>query len=227
MTTPRPLNLYTLPSWSVAAPILALAGLLLGKPSGIALAIPIGLLLAAAIMAAVYHAEVLAHYVGEPFGTLLLALAVTIIEASLIVSIMLSEGAGSQTLARDTLMAALMITINGIIGICLLAGGQRHHEQNYTQAGVSAGLAMLATLSVLVLVLPNFTTAASGAFYSPKQLVFVAVISMLVYATFVVAQTIRHKDHFVHHIEDAAITRTRPRCRGRRRSPRPACCWSR
>ncbi|MCP9221873.1 ionic transporter y4hA [Erythrobacter sp. LQ02-29] len=203
MTTPRPLNLYTLPSWSVAAPILALAGLLLGKPSGIALAIPIGLLLAAAIMAAVYHAEVLAHYVGEPFGTLLLALAVTIIEASLIVSIMLGEGAGSQTLARDTLMAALMITINGIIGICLLAGGQRHHEQNYTQAGVSAGLAMLATLSVLVLVLPNFTTAASGAFYSPKQLVFVAVISLLVYATFVVAQTIRHKDHFVHHIEEA------------------------
>jgi len=116
---------------------------------------------------------------------------------------MLSEGAQAQALARDTLMAAIMITINGIIGICLLAGGRRHHEQRYTQSGVSAGLAMLATLSVLTLILPNYTISASGAFYNSQQLVFVAIISLLIYATFVVAQTIRHRDHFLHHIPDA------------------------
>lgn len=194
---------YGLSAWSVLAPLLAVAAVALGKPDDLASSLIIGLLLGAAIMAAVYHAEVLAHYLGEPFGTLVLALAVTIIESSLIVSIMLSEGAQAQALARDTLIAAIMITINGIVGICLLAGGKRHHEQRYTQSGVSAGLAMLATLSVLTLVLPNYTTSASGAFYSSQQLVFVAIVSLLIYATFVVAQTIRHRDHFLHQIPEA------------------------
>lgn len=162
------------------------------------LALAMALVLAAVIMAAVYHAEVLAHYLGEPFGTLVLALAVTVIETSLIVSIMLSEGAQAETLARDTLMAAVMITINGIVGICLLAGGTRHHEQSYTRSGVSIGLAMLATLAVLTLILPNHTTSAVGPFYSFAQLAFVAVISLVVYATFVVSQTIRHRDHFLY-----------------------------
>ncbi len=194
---------FGLARWAVAAPLLALAGIAIGKPESLVLALLVGLLLGAAIMAAVYHAEVLAHYLGEPFGTLVLAVAVTIIEVSLIVSIMLGDGGQSQTLARDTLMAALMITINGIVGICLLAGGRRHHEQAYTQSGVSAGLAMLATLSVLVLVLPNYTTSARGAFYSDQQLIYVAVISLIVYGTFVLAQTIRHRDHFLYQIEDA------------------------
>ena len=195
--------LFGLTAWSVIAPVVALAAVMLGKPEGLATSLVIGLLLGGAIVAAVYHAEVLAHFLGEPFGTLVLALAVTIIECSLIVSIMLGEGAQAQALARDTLIAAIMITINGIVGICLLTGGQRHHEQHYTQSGVSAGLAMLATLSVLTLVLPNYTTSASGAFYNSQQLVFVAIISLLIYATFVVAQTIRHRDHFLHHIPEA------------------------
>lgn len=195
---------FGLKVWAVAAPALALAALLVGKPSSLALAVVCAIALCGAIMAAVYHAEVLAHYLGEPFGTLTLALAVTVIEVSLIVSIMLGEGAagGAQSLARDTLIAAIMITINAIVGICLLAGGRMHHEQSYTQSGVSAGLAMLATLSVLTLVLPNFTTSAAGAFYSPQQLVFVAVVSLVIYGTFVMAQTIRHRDHFLHIIED-------------------------
>ena len=100
----------------------------------------------------------------------MLAVAVTVIEVSLIVSIMLGEGAQAQALARDTLIAAIMITINAIVGICLLAGGRIHHEQSYTQSGVSAGLAMLATLSVLTLILPNFTTSAPGAFTKPSSL---------------------------------------------------------
>jgi Ca2+:H+ antiporter len=193
---------FGLAPWSVIVPLLGLAALLLGKPAGLALPILLGMLLGAVIMAAVYHAEILAHYLGEPFGTLVLAFAVTVIETSLIVSIMLSEGGGAQTLARDTLIAAIMITINGIVGICLLAGGRRHHEQSYTQSGVSAGLAMLATLTVLTLVLPNYTTSARGAYYSSSQLAFVAVVSLAVYVTFVVAQTIRHRDHFLHPEED-------------------------
>lgn len=203
---------FGLAPWSIVFPLLGLTALALGKPHGLTLVVIVGALLAAIVMSAVYHAEVLAHYLGEPFGTLVLALAVTVIETSLIVSIMLSDGA--PTLARDTLIAAIMITINGIVGICLLAGGRRHHEQSYTQSGVSAGLAMLATLAVLTLVLPNFTTTARGPFYSPTQLAFVAVISLVVYGTFVVAQTIRHRDHFLNpeeddHAHEAPVTRTK------------------
>lgn len=201
---------FGLAPWSIAVPLLGLAAIALGKPSSFTLVAVIAILLAAIVMTAVYHAEVLAHYLGEPFGTLVLALAVTVIETSLIVSIMLSDGA--PTLARDTLIAAIMITINGIVGVCLLAGGRRHHEQSYTQSGVSAGLAMLATLAVLTLVLPNFTTSARGPFYAPSQLTFVAVVSLVVYGTFVVAQTIRHRDHFLHpeeddHAHEAPVTR--------------------
>lgn len=203
---PGPLRLlFGLRAWSVVMPLLALAAIAFGKPAdGLAVAV-LAVLLGGAILAAVYHAEVLAHYLGEPFGTLTLALAVTVIETSLIVSIMLSEGGQAQALARDTLIAAIMITINGIVGICLVAGGKAHHEQSYTQQGVSAGLAMLATLSVLTLVLPNFTTSAGGPFYNSQQLVFVAVVSLIIYATFVLAQTIRHRDHFLYQIDDADI----------------------
>lgn len=199
--TPR-FPTFGLAAWSIAVPVLAIAALALGKPSSVAVTLVLAVVLGAAVVAAVCHAEVLAHYLGEPFGTLVLAFAVTVIETSLIVSIMLGGGAGVQTLARDTLIAAIMITINGIVGICLLAGGQRHHEQSYTQSGVSHGLAMLATLAVLTLVLPNYTTSAEGAFYTTSQLAFVAVVSLVVYATFVVAQTIRHRDHFLHPEED-------------------------
>lgn len=218
-TRPALRNLFGLSAWFVALPLFALGAVAFGKPeSGVGVAIA-ALLLGGAVMAAVYHAEVLAHYLGEPFGTLTLALAVTVIETSLIVSIMLSEGSAAQALARDTLIAAIMITINGIVGICLLAGGQAHHEQRYTQQGVSAGLAMLATLAVLTLVLPNYTTSAPGAFYNAKQLVFVAVVSLIIYGTFVVAQTIRHREHFLHdagdtddgddHAHEAPVTRAK------------------
>lgn len=208
-------KLFGLRTWAVVVPVLALLAVAIGKPGDGGITAIIAVLLAGAIMAAVYHAEVLAHFLGEPFGTLTLALAVTVIETSLIVSIMLSEGSAAQALARDTLIAAIMITINGIVGICLLAGGRRHHEQSYTQSGVSAGLAMLATLAVLTLVLPNYTTSVAGAFYNPKQLVFVAVVSLVIYATFVGAQTIRHRDHFLHsteesdHAHEAPVHRTK------------------
>lgn len=194
---------FGLPLWTILAPLLGMGAIALGKPGDPITTLLIAGLLGAAIMAAVYHAEIIAHFVGEPFGTLILALAVTVIEVSLIVSIMLAGGEDTELLARDTLIATIMITINGIIGLCLLVGGRRHLEQAYTQAGVSAGLAMLATLSVLTLVLPDFTETTPGPSYSPSQLLFVAVVSVIVYATFVLAQTIRHRDYFIHQIAEA------------------------
>jgi Ca2+:H+ antiporter len=188
---------FGLARWAAIVPILGIAVLALGKPDNGLLVTLLGAVLAGVIVSAVYHAEVLAHYLGEPFGTLLLAFAVTVIETSLIVSIMLGDGGSTQTLARDTLIAAIMITINLMVGMCLVLGGGKHHEQGYTRSGVSVGLAMLATLSVLTLVLPNYTTSARGPFYTSAQLGFVAVISLVIYATFVVAQTIRHRDHFL------------------------------
>lgn len=187
-----------LPLWTVVAPVLAGLALLLGKPASPALAALDAALLGAAVLAAVHHAETVAHAVGEPFGSLVLALAVTVIETSLIVSIMLTEGAAAAPLARDTLFATVMIVMNGIVGLCLLVGGGRHHEQGFTRSGVGAGLAMLSTLAVLVLVLPNYTVTRAGPVYAPTQLVFVGVVSLVIYASFVFAQTVRHRDHFRH-----------------------------
>lgn len=139
VTAPAPgFPFFGLAPWAAIIPLVALLTLALVPAHGAGL-IPLAVLLGAAIMAAVYHAEVLAHYLGEPYGTLVLALAVTVIETSLIVSIMLGEGASAQALARDTLIAAIMITINAIVGVCLLVGGSRHHKQSYTQSGVTLG----------------------------------------------------------------------------------------
>lgn len=178
--------------------MLGLAALLLDPSASVWLGALVATILVGAVLAGVHHAEAIAHQVGEPFGTLLLAVAVTVIETALIISLMLADGPGEAALARDTVFAALMIVLNGIVGLCLLAGGSKHHEQQFTRYGVSAGLAMLAVLSILTLVLPNFTTSMSGPYYSPAQLLFVATISLIIYATFVVAQTVRHREYFLH-----------------------------
>lgn len=190
--------IQALPRWTVIAPLLGLVAVLFDPSGSVMLATMASLILIAAVIAAVHHAETIAHQVGEPFGTLILAVAVTVIETSLIISMMLSDSPGEAGLARDTIFAALMIVMNGIIGLCLLAGGSLHHEQQFTRYGVSAGLAMLATLSILTLVLPNYTTSEAGPYYTDGQLVFVALISLVIYATFVVAQTVRHREYFLH-----------------------------
>ncbi|OWK28134.1 calcium:proton antiporter [Sphingomonas mucosissima] len=154
-------------------------------------------ILIGAVLAAVHHAEVVAHRVGEPFGTLILAIAVTVIEVSLIVSLMLSESGEASTLARDTVFAAIMIILNGIVGLCLMAGGLRHGEQRFTLRGVSAMLAVLTALVVLSLVLPNYVTSVAGPIYAPVQLIFVAVVSLFLYLMFVLVQTVRHRDYFL------------------------------
>jgi Ca2+:H+ antiporter len=189
---------HALPVWSIAFPILGIAAVLvplksLGMP-GTILAI---VALVGSVISAVHHAEVVAHRVGEPFGTLVLAVAVTVIEVSLIVSMMLAGESDVTTLARDTVFAAIMIILNGIIGVCLLAGGLRHHEQRFTLRGMSAALCVLAAMSVLSLVLPNYVTSAPGAAYAPSQLLFVAFVSLILYGTFVMVQTVRHRDYFL------------------------------
>ena len=206
-TSPRAW-LADLPLWTILAPIIAgivLAAATLGVGlSGIFVGV-IALALAGSVFAAVHHAETVAHRVGEPYGTLVLALAVTLIEVALIVSLMIAGGSEAAALARDTVFAAVMIILNGIIGLCLLVGGLRHNQQTFSLDGVSASLVALAAIVVLTLVFPNYTITAPGPVYSPSQLMLIAVVSLVIYGAFVFAQTIGHRRIFVADEADAAL----------------------
>jgi Ca2+:H+ antiporter len=188
-----------MPWWAWAWPLLAwvvlAATFAVGK--GGALAAAAAVVLVATVFSAVYHAELVAHRIGEPFGTLVLALAVTVIEVALIVSVMLGGGPDSASLARDTVFAAVMIILNGVIGLSLLIGGAWHHEQGFQAQGANAALAVLAALVTLSLVLPNYTTSAAGPVFSASQLAFAGVVSLVLYGTFVFVQTVRHQEYFL------------------------------
>jgi len=149
------------------------------------------------VIAAVHHAEVIAHRVGEPFGTLILALAVTVIEASLILSMMIAGGKDMATLPRDTIYAATMIICNGVVGVCLLVGGLAHREQTFRVEGSGAGMAALIAMATLTLALPAFTTTTPGGTYSTSQLLFLAATSAALWAVFVFIQTVSHRDYFL------------------------------
>src|SRR6187399_3055994 len=188
-----------MPWWAWTWPVLAWVMLLVtpfAGPGGL-VAAAAGVALITTVFAAVYHAEVVAHRTGEPFGTLVLAVAVTVIEVALIVSVMIAVPTGKAALARDTVFAAVMIVCNGIVGICLLWGGARHHEQGFQVHGASAALAVLAALTLLTLVLPNFSTTAPGPVFSTSQLVFAGIVSLVLYGSFVFVQTVRHRDYFL------------------------------
>jgi Ca2+:H+ antiporter len=188
----------TAPVWSIAAPIVGgilLAGVATGFGGGGYSALAVAGLVAC-ILAGVYHAEHLAHLLGEPYGTMVLAIAVTVIEVGLIVTLMVAGGQGTETIARDTVYAAIMIILNGIVGVCLLMGALRHHEQEFTLQGASAALTTLAAISVLTLVMPNFT-GTPGPYYSKIQLADVAGSTLLLYATFALVQGLRHREHFL------------------------------
>ena len=193
-------RIASLPVWSMATPVfgwLVLAGAWMGWADSYLLLVAAAL--TGSVLAAVHHAEVIAHRVGEPYGTLLLALAITAIEVALIVVLMIVGGPTASALARDTVFAAVMIILNGIIGLCLLVGSIRHGEQRFGLYGVNASLATLAAIVVLTLVLPNYTTSTPGPDYSPAQLGFIAVISLVLYGTFVMVQTVQHRDYFLPH----------------------------
>jgi Ca2+:H+ antiporter len=169
-----------------------------------------GFLLGGAVFAAVHHAEVLALRLGEPFGSILLAIAVTVIEVALIVSIMVSGLAGSDVVARDTVFSAVMIVLNGVIGLCLVLGAQRHYEQSFQLQGTSAALAVLGTLATFALVLPNYTVTTLGPHYSPIQLLAVGTVSLALYCIFVFIQTIRHRDYFLGSEDDKTASGDTP-----------------
>src|ERR1044072_5764787 len=155
-------------------------------------------LLAGAVLAAVHHAEVVAHRVGEPYGSLVLAIAVTVIEVALIVTLMINGEEGkTETLARDTVFAAVMITCNGIVGLSILVGAWHRSVVSFHAEGAGAALATVPTLATLGMVLPNFTTSASGPQFSPPQLAFAAVTALALYGLFVALQAGSHRDYFL------------------------------
>lgn len=194
-----------LPIWTILCPIIAIFALFFIDSTHYISSIILGAALISAVLSAVHHTEVIAHKVGEPFGTIILALAITIIEVSLIVSLMVSEtGEGPSVLARDTVFAAIMIILTGIIGICLWAGSIKFREQDFITQGVSTALITLIAISVLTLVLPNFTTSETKGIYSESQLIFVAIISLILYGGFISVQTIRHRDYFLPKQEENA-----------------------
>lgn len=168
-----------------------------GRPLGWELLLLVAVALMAAVLVAVHHAEVIALRVGEPFGTLVLALAVTVIEVSLIISLMLSGGAAASALARDTVFATVMIVCNGTVGLCLLMGALRHRVLTFRVEGTNPALSVLATLTVLTLVLPSFTSSTPGPTLSVGQLAFVGVVSLTLYCVFVFVQTVRHRGYFL------------------------------
>jgi Ca2+:H+ antiporter len=181
---------------SLALPFVGWLILLLAW-AGIGSPLVTGLTLIGVVIAAVHHAETVAHRVGEPFGTLILAVAVTVIEVGLIVSLMLANREAASTLTRDTVFAAGMIILNLLLGLCLIAAAKHQREARFTRTGATAALSTLATLMVLTLILPNFTTSVLGPIYSPPQLAFVAAFSLLLYLTFVFVQTVGNRDYFL------------------------------
>ncbi|MFJ9719631.1 calcium:proton antiporter [Streptomyces sp. NPDC101213] len=185
--------------WTSLVPALAVVLLVLtwGRDLAPVVVALITVVLAGAVLAAVHHAEVVAHRVGEPFGSLVLAVAVTIIEVALIVTLMADGGDKSSTLARDTVFAAVMITCNGIVGLCLLVASLRHGTAIFNPEGTGAALATVATLATLSLVLPTFTTSKPGPEFSSVQLTFAALSSLVLYGLFVTTQTVRHRDYFL------------------------------
>jgi Ca2+:H+ antiporter len=185
--------------WTTWVPLLAVVALAStwGRDLPPVLVTVSALLLAGAVLAAVHHAEVVAHKVGEPFGSLVLAVAVTVIEVALIVTLMINGGAKTQSLARDTVFAAVMITCNGILGLSLLVGAIRRRIAVFNPEGTGGALAAVATIATLSLVLPSFTTSRPGPQFTPAQLGFAAVASLALYLLFVMVQTRRHRDYFL------------------------------
>ena len=195
-------RLLALPSkarWTVSVPVIATLELVLtwgSHPKGLVVAV-IAATLIGAVLASVHHAEVVAHQVGEPFGSLLLAASVTVIEVGLIVTLMAGGGHDTSALARDTVFAAAMICINGIAGASLLVGALRRRLAVFNPEGTGAALATVATIAAICLVLPTFTTSHPGPEFSGAQLGFAAVVSLAVYGLFVFTQTVRHRDFFL------------------------------
>src|ERR1700687_5494900 len=206
---PMPRSAWIFPALSVLFFAVATALGLTFTPTagGLVFAAVLLVILFGTVFAAVHHAEVIAERIGEPYGTLLLTLAVTIIEVALIATLMLGENP-APALARDTVFAVVMIVCNGLVGICILAGGLRYREQDVQVTGSSLYLSVLFVLATITLILPNYTLTTPGPVYSAAQLGFVSVVTVLLYGVFLYMQTILHRNYFVSgaaiHADDGA-----------------------
>jgi len=202
---PMPRSAWIFPALSVLlfAGATALGYAFAPSAAGFVFAAVLLVILFGTVFAAVHHAEVIAERIGEPYGTLLLTLAVTIIEVALIATIMLGEKTVT-TLARDTVFAVVMIVCNGLVGICILVGGLRYREQDVQVAGSNLYLSVLAVLATITLILPNYTLTTPGPVYSAGQLDFVSVVTVLLYGVFLYTQTVRHRNYFVNELTGIA-----------------------
>ena len=160
------------------------------------------IMLIGGVMSAVHHAEVVAHKTGEPYGTLVLSISVTIIEVSLIISMMLAGHEGSEFIARDAVFATVMIVVNGVIGICIFVGGLTHHEMSFRNDGMLSSLAVLTALATFILVMPIVTTSTPGPDFTKSQLAFAGIASFALYAAFLFFQTVSHRDYYLPKTED-------------------------
>jgi Ca2+:H+ antiporter len=158
-----------------------------------------------AVMSSVHHAEIIAHKIGEGLGTLVLALCVTVIEVGLILSLMSQPGIDASVLARDTVFAAVMVITNGMVALCLILGGLKFKEQEFQVQGSRSLLVVLVTLATLVFVLPNHTTTTAGPTYNTAQMIFIAIMCVLLYLLFIFFQTTSHKAYFEAVNEEKAL----------------------
>jgi Ca2+:H+ antiporter len=202
---PMPRSAWIFPALAVLlfAAVTALGFTFTPSVAGLVFAAVLLVILFGTVFAAVHHAEVIAERIGEPYGTLLLTLAVTVIEVALIATIMLGEKP-VPTLARDTVFAVVMIVCNGLVGICILFGGLRYREQDVQVSGSSVYLSVLIVMATITLIMPNYTMTAPGPIYSASQLGFVSVVTLLLYGVFLYTQAIRHRDYFIGEANGAA-----------------------
>jgi len=154
------------------------------------------------VLSAVHNAEVVAHKTGEPYGALILAISVTIIEVSLIISMMLSGHEGSQFIARDAVFATVMIVLNGVIGLCIFMGGLQHYEMSFRNDGTNSALAVLTALATFILVMPIVTVSTPGPDFTRGQLAFAGIASFVLYAAFLFFQTVSHRDYYLPKVKD-------------------------
>ncbi|MFD2163137.1 calcium:proton antiporter [Paradesertivirga mongoliensis] len=184
--------------WTIVIPVLAwilfFSGLIYDSSIFQIIA---SILLICSVMSAVHHSEIIAERVGEPFGTIILAIAITVIEVSIIISLMMSEGQQAASLARDTVYSATMLILNGIIGLSLLIGGIKHYEQNFSASSVTIALVSLVSIVVFTLVFPTFTESVKGSYYSTPQLIFASIACLVIYSSFLFAQTSRYRQYFL------------------------------
>lgn len=156
-----------------------------------------GVLLILCVMSAVHHSEIVAHRVGEPFGTIILAVSITIIEVAIIISLMTTGGAEYASFARDTVYAAVMLILNGIVGLSLFIGSHKFHTQTFSFHSVKIALVALVSIVAFTMILPTFTNSHAGPVYTKSQLIFEIFACLTIYVAFIFAQTNRHREYFI------------------------------